>query len=96
MREYRTQSDPFLEFAEECIEVFKGEFVTRQDLYSAYQSWCEPKGIRQPISQTEFNVRVCEMFGLSKHEDRRAPGTRERIWQGIRLKHPSKSQTCPG
>lgn len=96
LKEYRRQSDPFIEFAEECIQVAEGEFVTRQDLYSAYQSWCKPKGIRQAISQTEFNARVCKAFGLSKHEDRRAPGTRERIWQGIRLENPSQSQTCPG
>ena len=90
LKEYRRRSDPFLEFAEESIEVAPDEFVTRQDLYQSYLNWCEAQGIRHPMSQTEFNARVCEMFDLSKYRDRRAPGTRDRVWPGIQLKNPSQ------
>ena len=95
LREYRRHSDHLLEFANERIEVDPDKIVTRQVLYQSYLSWCEVQEIRQPMSQTEFNAQVCEMFDLSKYQDRRAPGTRDRIWVGIRLRDPGNPKLRP-
>jgi phage/plasmid-associated DNA primase len=95
LREYSRLADRFLEFADEHIEVVPDGFVTRRNLHQSYLNWCQDQGIRQPMTQTGFNVRVCEVFDLSKLQDHRAPGTKNRIWPGIRLKNLSKASFAP-
>ena len=95
-QQYRHQCDPFSEFVRDNVQVASAEFVTKSDLYSGYRRWCEVQGIPKTLSLTEFNRRIRRMFNLPKHQDRRAPGTRDRAWPGIKLGDPVDPTTIPG
>ena len=95
LRECRLASDPFLRFVEEKVEKAPDEWVGKEELYSVYELWCQWERGR-PLWKTQFNRRSSEAFGISKDEDKRAPESRERIWQGIRLKaRSSHSNVVP-
>ncbi len=95
-QQYRHQCDPFIEFVEARVEVAPAEFVTKADLYRAYRRWCEKQGVRNTLALGEFNRRVRNMFTIPKYQDRRAPGTRDRVWLGIKLSDPVDPTTIPG
>jgi len=95
LQQYQHQCDPFIEFVEARIEMAPAEFVTKADLYSNYRRWCDEQGIRN-MALGEFNSRIRQIFNIPKHEDRRAPGTRDRVWPGIKLNDPVDPTTIPG
>jgi len=80
-----TDYDHFAEFTLQRVDEAKGECVTRTAMRSEYLKWCKANEVGNTLSQEMFNRRICERFGISKHTDHRAPGTKQRAWPGIKL-----------
>ena len=95
-QQYQHQCDPFSEFVEDYIQMAPAEFVTKADLYKAYRRWCDEQGTLNTLALGEFNSRIRQMFNIPKHQDRRAPDTRDRVWPGIKLSDPVDPTTIPG
>ncbi len=93
--EYQRESDPIREFIEQQVEATPGGSVGKRDLHTQCEQWCEGQGVGTP-TQREFNHRISKTFGIPDNQDFRAPGTRERIWKGIRLHDPENPKTVPG
>jgi putative DNA primase/helicase len=94
--DYRKQSDPFRDFADQRIEEITGSLVSKSEVYQNYQNWCTDQGIalNQQMSQEEFNKRVEEAYKIPD-DDFRMPRSRIRAWKGIRLKQGEESQDDP-
>jgi P4 family phage/plasmid primase-like protien len=90
---YRKQTDPFIDFADQRIETVPEAFANRKELYNEYRSWCGNSGVTC-ISQRDFNRRIQQDYKLPD-DDFRVPGTRERAWKGIQLKKEGVSQNDP-
>jgi putative DNA primase/helicase len=63
--QYRTSMDDFGQFLEDCVAIAPdatADFcrVRSSDLYGAYAKWCEEGGVRKPMSQTAFSLRMTE------------------------------------
>ena len=88
LRNYKLECDPFLLFAQENVEKVSGAQVKKSELHTAYAFWCQWKDLPQ-LSKVEFNKRISAHFNIL-NLDRRASETRERVWEGIRLKDQSQ------
>ena len=86
--DYHRQGDPFRDFADEHIGQSQGAYVSKNDLYRSYQSWCEFQGVSsdRQLNQREFNRRIQETFNISA-DDVRMPQGRGRAWKNIKLKY---------
>ncbi len=94
LRKYRGQCDPFLDFADQHLEVSSGSCIVRRDLYDQYVCWCDNEEVKE-LSHQEFNRRISEHFNIP-NGDSRLPGTRQRAWPGIGLEAFCTSGDSPG
>jgi len=78
--EYRKENNSVLTFVEEECELAAENMVGKDQLYSAYTTWCKNCGYR-PLSKVKFGSQIIKHFGL--HKDDRNNGSR--IWSGISL-----------
>lgn len=63
--QYRHGMDDFGQFLEECVAAAPEAIaaickVKSSDLYGAYTQWCEAGGVRKPMTQTSFSLRMTE------------------------------------
>jgi putative DNA primase/helicase len=64
--EYRAESDPFLQFVNECCVVHANASVNATELFKSYVAWCEAQQTPQinRMSQRAFGMRARAMFGV--------------------------------
>lgn len=62
---HRHDSDPFLQFLDECCDVREGLTVLADDLYSAYRGFCDHSG-RMPKARPEFGKQLAKIAGVSR------------------------------
>lgn len=78
-RAYRAGQDPANRFIEDCCIIGPGAWTPSDQLYAAYQEYCERRGFTQALTKKAFAERLkwkgCEP--LRKHE--------ARGWSGISL-----------
>ena len=61
--EYRTDSDPFLQFVDECCEIIPTYGISCSDLYRAYHDYCLNNG-RSPKGSSEFGKQLVRLPGV--------------------------------
>lgn len=82
--DYKDAMDVIGRFLADCVTVATGmmadvTFVQSADLYRAYTDWCGREGMRNPLTQTAFSLKLVER-GMQKV-------TRGTVrWQGISLR----------
>lgn len=82
--EYRTESDPLLEFFEERCVVTPADsykMAGKQELYDAYLGYTETAKIRYAMSQKNFN-KLLKGRGI---QEKRIGTEKKRVWIGIEL-----------
>lgn len=82
--EYRKDSDPIADFvADRCI-LLPTSFVSRGDVFEAYQKWAERNRDHHPLDRGGLFDRLRSQPGVTDHQ-RRQDGTVIRYFQGIGL-----------
>ena len=84
--QYRKQCDSTYEFINERLEPSTESNLGKAEVYKAYTEWCQESGIRFPASQTAFNKRLKEAWGVTEGIDRSIPGKAPRVWRGLKRK----------
>ena len=78
---YQSETDPLLDFIEDCCELDRDASTTSADLRKAYEIWAAKNGQRFTLSRHRFAAV------LRKHECQEHKGTGgTRSWLGIKLK----------
>jgi len=81
---YRGEMDRSAGFIDDYLEFFPSYMVNSAELRELYESWCEDRGIRKPLTGQEFGAKLSSKGAESKR------GTQgRRYWQGVRLKPAS-------
>ncbi len=78
---YRGEMDTLGDFLAECTTDDETAYVTKADLFAAYQRWCDDSG-EKPLSQRQLARRLTER-GLDDYQQ--PTGDRARCWLGITL-----------
>lgn len=79
---HRHDSDPFLQFLDECCDVREGLTVLVDDLYTAYRGHCEHSG-RMPKAKPEVGKQLAKIAGVSR--ERSGTTRRYYVYHGIGL-----------
>lgn len=80
---YRRQCDNVYEFANEVLQAARGQFLVKEETYKAYKAWCEEAGISHPLSQKNFNKRLCDTMGIREGRQVLDDGKKHRVWEGL-------------
>ena len=86
---YRYENDNVLIFFDECCQPVIGAKISKDQLYSAYEKWCDGGGFRN-ISRMNFNKHIKTMF---PHVTEDTNGIRK--WIGIALNESEHPETAP-
>jgi len=81
-KDYREDMDELGEFIDVCCQISEDERVMSSKLYSAYEEWCNRNGIRLPLKNRSFSIKIKERGFKTVHKN---TGNE---WQGIGLKDP--------
>ena len=82
IHKYKLENNSVLSFIEENCAVEDGAESFREELFSAYKSYCRTNGLK-PLSQISFNRDVENSFPtVSRHLER---VSRRKTYVGIRL-----------
>lgn len=79
LKAYRGDTDSVTGFMEECCILEEGARVSKNELYEAYQAWCENAGLK-PLGKIRFGRRVKDITNI---EEGRIHGG-IRVYRGIR------------
>lgn len=81
---YREEQDVLKEFFDDECVVADAEavWVTKDDLYAAYEEWAKKGGIRNPFSKRRLGDLMSEK-GFDTAQTKRIGGRTTRIWKGI-------------
>lgn len=79
---HRHDSDPFLQFLDECCETGEGLSVLADDLYVAYRGFCEHIK-KMPKAKPELGKQLAKIAGVTR--DREGSRRRYYIYRGIHL-----------
>lgn len=83
---YNADSKAYKEFVNDCC-LFDTEFkVYKQDLWEAYQSFCEGNGIDNVLTRKLFFIKVGELPNVSSGKGRISGGKSLALFSGIKLK----------
>jgi putative DNA primase/helicase len=82
---YREEMDPLADFLTECCILSPAAEVMAAELFKAYSSWTGTNGIKQPMSQTDFGMRLKDR-GLKNPQETKGPNKGRKKWQGIGLR----------
>lgn len=77
--EYRSSMDVMQTFLDECCTLQADAKIGSQPLYDEYLRWCHTVGIRIPMKQATFNLRLKERGFLQKKT------TLHNAWLGLKL-----------
>lgn len=83
--DYRHEQDILGDFVDDCCNFLPASSVTKHELKTAYETWCNTTGT-QPASQKTFRARLIER-GITEGK---SGGTR--YWKGISLKDSEGQQ----
>ncbi len=89
--QYRDEQNKLKRFIEERCTVTDQEnlygnddlWVTKEDLYEAYRSWCEKEGVF-PEQKRKFGEHMVEL-GYEPNASKRVSGRKAKIWKAIAL-----------
>jgi putative DNA primase/helicase len=77
--EYRSSMDVMQTFLDECCTLQAEAKIGSQPLYDEYLRWCHTVGIRIPMKQATFNMRLKDRGFLQKKT------TLNNVWLGLKL-----------
>ncbi len=77
------KEDPLIAFLETCCELEPEGWVNANDLWQAYQQWCQETGEKPPLHRRAFAASL-QVRGCQPAHTRSS-----RIWQGVRLRESS-------
>jgi putative DNA primase/helicase len=77
--EYRSSMDVMQTFLDECCTLQAEAKIGSQPLYDEYLRWCQTVGIRIPMKQATFNMRLKDRGFLQKKT------TLHNVWLGLKL-----------
>lgn len=80
---YKSQNSSILAFVQERCVVEVDSEVRRQELYSAYQEFCNDNGYKYASSLTKFNAELDGIKGITRAHEKDIAHLR--TWRGIRL-----------
>ncbi len=80
---YKSQNSSILAFVQERCVVEVDSEVRRQELYSAYQEFCNDNGYKYASSLTKFNAELDGIKGIARAHEKDIAHLR--TWRGIRL-----------
>ena len=71
LQEYKRQTDPVIDFVEECIKIFPNDEKGRplKELYAAFQTWAKDNGYKGSGRKT-FSAAIQRITGVSIAKDR--------------------------
>ena len=84
---YRSAMDIFQTFIDERCSVNFTSNVGSQVIYDAYLDWCVSAGIRMPMKQSVFNLRLEERGFVRKKT------STQNLWMGVTLKPMTNTST---
>ena len=79
---HRHDSDPFLQFLDECCEIRQDRDELVDDLYAAYRGFCEAAG-KKPKAKSEFGKQMANI-GINRERELRV-SRRHYVYRGIGL-----------
>lgn len=94
--DYRAEADPLADFVQQRVIVAAGCRVTRNDLFSVYQSFAVQAGDKHPLDRTAFFERMRRIDGVADGSWR-SGGVAVRGFTGIGLlqaQTENDSETC--
>jgi putative DNA primase/helicase len=65
---HRQDSDPFLQFMDECCQQGDGLSVLCDDLYKAYRGFCEATG-KMPKAKSEFGKQIAKLENVTRRRE---------------------------
>jgi putative DNA primase/helicase len=77
---YRTEMDEVAEFKDEMLTASPGQYVTKADMYTAFQDWCQSAGANG-LKKTDFGKRL-KALGLEEGKSSSKGG---RHWKDVIL-----------
>ena len=80
---HRQDSDPFLQFLDECGLRGEGASVLCDDLYMAYRGFCDSSG-KMPKAKSEFGKQIARLEGVTRRREYLA-SRRYYIYDGVGL-----------
>ena len=80
---HRQDSDPFLQFVDECCLQGEGQSALCDDLYLAYRGFCESSG-KMPRAKPEFGKQIGRLQGIRRDRESNA-SRRFYVYVGIGL-----------
>ncbi len=81
---YQDEQDPFREFLESSCVLTQHSWVSRTNLFAAYQTWAREAGERWPLDRTALYDRLRKQGGIAEKQ-RRVSGRMIRGFEGIGL-----------
>ena len=81
LTQYKMDNSSVLAFIGECCTIEAGATCLSEELYSAYQEYCQ-KSSMKPVSQIRFNKDLESAQGLTRGRD---AISRRHTWSGVRL-----------
>ena len=87
---YRSSMDIFQTFIDERCSVSFTSNVGSQVIYDAYLDWCVSAGIRMPMKQAVFNMRLEERGFVRKKT------SAQNVWTGVTLKPMTHTSASSG
>lgn len=79
--EYKDEMDIISMFFDECVYEDETAYVTRNDFYRAFTSWCKQNGYKFVMTSRSFGRRVA--IKIDQHERDKVGG--QYVWRGIDL-----------
>lgn len=92
-QQYTQGSNPVRSFAEQCLEIKKGNVIPKDDVYNAFIKYCEEHGL-PTCAKNAFSMRLPEYIATSETRTRRLR-RQVRAWADINFNEEcDKSDKC--
>lgn len=81
--EYKIDEDPIGDYLSDCTVIDPAGIIASSEIYADYLYWCNLRGIKHPMSQTNFSTHLKAHEGIGKKTTKTG-----KKFLGIRLKTP--------
>lgn len=80
------ENKPILQFIADYVVMDEESWITKTDLYIAYERWCKESGHRGVLSKTKFGRYFYESLDRKIEKDAKIGHDKTRVWKGVRFR----------